>query len=703
MKSYFLAMVCTGAGLSALALVYLALLPLLGKRYGPRGLYRVWVVVLAGLLIPFSLLASRPLMTVELPQALSRPVAGSAATAVPLTTETQLAEVMQAPSAVQASAAAQTAHQPVRAGADAQNANVENRPGTTTEDLTLAAVEREQSASASAGIPVDWLSVLAWIWLVGAAAVLALAAVSHLRFARTVRRWQMPCEAEGYAEVLRACLAEMNIRRRVSLRLCPTVSSPMLMGLMHPVILLPDEELTTDELVLVLRHELTHLKRGDLLVKAGLVLAYALHWYNPVVWAMGRSLCFYQEASCDSHVTARANEEERRFYSETILRVIRRQARARTALCTSFYGGRNGMKRRITAIMEGRRRTGAALCALALAMTAVLGGALAMVEEDSFTLPANGWVHAADGVGTVLLPGPSANDVNCPMGIYLNGTPVTVVELCESSALPEWNSVEGEPNWARVLIAGDGDTSGIPGWMPLRDLVYEKPADTLPTATLAAGEESGFTPLYTLNDRESDVAALERDGAGVSVLGQLDYWLHVSLDGEGMFMLMEDATLSDEADALLYDLLPDRFSGTTRIQYDHDRNLNRLLSIMASKYGENVPVEFWSVEDKAWYGQLEEMYLGSHDHYYTSCPARMTSRWRRPNSSLWTPMPRPSATPPFPPMNWTSTPASIAWATANPSTGPSTSAKKARTTYSGASSLTAKPANPRADQGLTRG
>ena len=233
MKSYFLAMVCTGAGLSALALVYLALLPLLGKRYGPRGLYRVWVVVLAGLLIPFSLLASRPLMTVELPQALSQPVAGSAATIVLPTAESQLAEAVRAPSAVQASAAAQTAHQPVRAGADAQNANVENRPGTTMEDLTLAAVEREQSASASAGIPVDWLSVLAWIWLVGAAVVLALAAVSHLRFVRTVRRWQMPCVAEGYAEALQTCLSEMHIRRRVSLRLCPTVSSPMPVSYTH--------------------------------------------------------------------------------------------------------------------------------------------------------------------------------------------------------------------------------------------------------------------------------------------------------------------------------------------------------------------------------------------------------------------------------------------------------------------------------------
>ena len=150
MKSYFLAMVCTGAGLSVLSLVYLALLPLLRRRYGPRGLYRVWVVVLAGLLIPFSLLASRPLMTVELPRALSRPVGGGAATAAPLTAESQTADAVQAPSAVQASAAAQTAQQPVRTDADAQHAYVENTTGTTTADRTLTAVEGEQSASASA-------------------------------------------------------------------------------------------------------------------------------------------------------------------------------------------------------------------------------------------------------------------------------------------------------------------------------------------------------------------------------------------------------------------------------------------------------------------------------------------------------------------------------------------------------------------------
>ena len=133
MKTYFLAMACTGMGLSVLALCYLALLPLLGRRYGPRGLYRVWVVVLAGLLIPFSLLASRPLMTVELPRALSRSVASDAATVAPLAAASQTMD------AVQVSSAAQTS-QPFRG---TQEAYVENMTETAVADLPQAAADAD--------------------------------------------------------------------------------------------------------------------------------------------------------------------------------------------------------------------------------------------------------------------------------------------------------------------------------------------------------------------------------------------------------------------------------------------------------------------------------------------------------------------------------------------------------------------------------
>ncbi len=74
MRGYCIAMLSTGAGLTVLILVYLALLPALEKRYSPRGLYGAWVALAVGLLIPFTLLFSRPALKVTLPTALSRPV-----------------------------------------------------------------------------------------------------------------------------------------------------------------------------------------------------------------------------------------------------------------------------------------------------------------------------------------------------------------------------------------------------------------------------------------------------------------------------------------------------------------------------------------------------------------------------------------------------------------------------------------------------
>lgn len=587
-KSYWMAMLSTGLGLSALVLAYLAALPLLQRRYGPRGLYRVWLVLLAGLLIPFSLLWPDAPIRLELPTALSQPVTGGTRAAAPQNAAVELPRAAALGDA--------------EAGA----------PVSVAEATAGTAVN---GAPRGPSAPADWLAVCGWIWLAGAAGVLAAAAVRHLRFMRTVRRWQRPCKAEGYGEAMADCLRDMRIRRQVALRVCPMVTSPMLAGFAHPTVFLPDEELTLDELALVLRHELTHYRRGDLAVKGLLLLCYALHWYNPAVWAMGRSLCFYQEASCDSHVTERADEEARRFYSETIIRVIRRQARARTALSTSFYGGRSGIKRRILSIMQGgSRRTGAALCALALALTALGGGALALQQAQLGDVPLKAWVHSGEAGGSVLLEGPTANDLTCPYGIYLNGTPVTIVELCQSSFPTEWACEEGQPNWARVLIGGDGDTTGISGWMPLRDLAFSS-ADTLPAATVSGGGATGHTSLYTLNTRESEVARIARDGAEVTVLGQLDYWLHVALDGEGMFMLLDMATLSPQAEAQLYDLLPDRFSGVTRAQYDAGRSMSRLIAEKQAQYGGAV-LDFWSLEDKAWYSQLEDEYLGSHDHYY---------------------------------------------------------------------------------------
>lgn len=186
--------------------------------------------------------------------------------------------------------------------------------------------------------------------------------------------------------------------------------------------------------------------------------------------------------------------------------------------------------------------------------------------------------------------------------------------MVESSSGEGWNSKEGEPNWAEVTIGGDGYELGIHGWMPLHDLVYQS-ADALPTAALNAGSDTGHTQLYAVNDRETPVIAMRQDGTQVQVLGQLNHWLHVQLEDQAAFVLLDHADLGQEADQLLFDLLPQRFGGTTRQELDANYLYQKHYNEKAALYGGR-PLEFWSVEDKAWFGQLEDVHLQAHDHYY---------------------------------------------------------------------------------------
>ena len=125
----------------------------------------------------------------------------------------------------------------------------------------------------------------------------------------------------------------------------------MLVGVLRPVILLPDTALAGPALELVLLHELHHLRRGDIPVKLLLVLVRGMHWFNPIMHWVDRALAYHCEASCDAWVMRGADLDARQYYSETLIGVIRRESGTRSALCTSYYGGVNGSSRQERAVI----------------------------------------------------------------------------------------------------------------------------------------------------------------------------------------------------------------------------------------------------------------------------------------------------------------------------------------------------------------
>ena len=189
------------------------------------------------------------------------------------------------------------------------------------------------------------------LWMVGVAVFLLWQLLAWVRFSSVVRGSSHPA---GMAEqsALALCRAELQIHRRVKLAICPRVGSPALIGLLRPVILLPRKGIPPEELALILRHELIHLRRSDILYKLAAQAVNAVHWFHPLSWALARQVNELCELACDEAAVRGLTQSQRRQYG---LAIINQVEAAHTALPQSvpaFSKAKQNLIKRLDSIMK---------------------------------------------------------------------------------------------------------------------------------------------------------------------------------------------------------------------------------------------------------------------------------------------------------------------------------------------------------------
>ena len=219
--------------------------------------------------------------------------------------------------------------------------------------------------------------VLSALWLTGALAAALIQGGGYLLARRDLLRSARPAEEETQALVGRAA-ARLGLKRPIAVRRTSRVRTPMVLGLVRPVLLLP-QGAEPDGLVLC--HELTHLKRRDLWYKALLTAACWLHWFNPLVWWMSRAASENLELCCDGDVTAGQDAAFRQRYGELLLSAGE-EGRGPT-LSSRFGGSGRTVKERLANLFLTKRR-GRALACLAVAAVALLG-ALTSCQPKTMT------------------------------------------------------------------------------------------------------------------------------------------------------------------------------------------------------------------------------------------------------------------------------------------------------------------------------
>ena len=226
-------------------------------------------------------------------------------------------------------------------------------------------------------IPVT--TILFYGYLAGTAAFLLYQGVSYALFRRTVRRWKRDVARADYAAMLSDTARDLGVSAPAMI-VCEAISTPAVTGLLRPRLLLPHERYDVQELRYILRHELCHLKRRDMLLKLVLLAANAMHWFNPVVYLMLRQADEDIELACDSAATDGLELPERAAYSRTLLAAVQSSVRALPAT-TCFGGTVERLKRRITNVLGVQKKRGLGVVALVLALTLTAGCAVSWGER----------------------------------------------------------------------------------------------------------------------------------------------------------------------------------------------------------------------------------------------------------------------------------------------------------------------------------
>lgn len=191
------------------------------------------------------------------------------------------------------------------------------------------------------------------LWVIGVIAFAAWQTYCYHRFLKTLKltRTIVPKNSE-VAMLLPVIKENLGLKREVRLAYSALIRSPFLIGLRKPTIYLPLKNSESVDIGMVFHHELIHLKRKDLWIKTLILVARALHWFNPLVHMLSKDIHTWSELSCDEEVVKGMSLADRKRYGETILNVVAGSRNLPIQFCSSLSGDGKQLKRRLTFMLN---------------------------------------------------------------------------------------------------------------------------------------------------------------------------------------------------------------------------------------------------------------------------------------------------------------------------------------------------------------
>ncbi len=303
MVQFFTSLVLTSAIGTALALILTFIKPVTRKVFSSAWHYYMWLVVLLIMVLPIKL--SLPHKNVVM-----SPISNTSTITVNHIENTETPIIINA------------------------------QPEQITKEQTTQP-ERASTAKVIENFLISHLHLFSLIWLTGAVLLFLVKIVGYLLFLNKIHK---------HSEIISCPKIKAHTNRKIKARVSDTICSPLMIGIIRPTLLLPKINITAEQLDNVLAHEMTHLKRNDILYKWFVSMVKCVHWFNPAIYFISNQINLDCEISCDLAVVKGMDAKQEKEYAETILALLAYNSSKTNPLTTGMTGNKKALKRRFTMI-----------------------------------------------------------------------------------------------------------------------------------------------------------------------------------------------------------------------------------------------------------------------------------------------------------------------------------------------------------------
>lgn len=209
----------------------------------------------------------------------------------------------------------------------------------------------------------DWILIIVLCWLF---------VIAGFSIYETIKYHQLTRKLKRITEIRTYPLPGIG---NVEYRISPEMNTPYTVGFVKPFIVVPAEFPNSKLSEMILRHEYSHLRRHDSVVKLICLLAICLHYFNPLTLLTFLLYTRFSENLADEAAAEGCSDEERRTYAKALVKLSARTRQVPVVWRNNLLGDKKeSMKRRVELIMNRNKKASKIGTVAAVLASVILSG-----------------------------------------------------------------------------------------------------------------------------------------------------------------------------------------------------------------------------------------------------------------------------------------------------------------------------------------